>query len=479
MTSAFDESFDSFDTENPATWVVSDFAIQAGFIDTAWTPDNVIEGPGFVELELDTQNRLGKNFSGAEIKTDAFHHYGRYEVVMRPSGEEGALSAFFVYTGPPFGDPTSEIDFEFIGGDTTQVLLSYHTPEGFVSDFVDLGFDAALAEHAYAFEWGPDSIEWYADGNLLLSVEDPEIGTPDQPGQIHASIWTGANGFTGVPTFTTSTSAIFSEVSFDPRTAPIAMKDDVSTEIGQPIVIAVLANDSAPNGTLIPATLQIDDAPANGSVSLNQTTGEITYTPDPGFQGIETFSYIVSDGTETSNSGNVTVAVGIEVLEEFTLGPGDFVFVDDPFRGTNEPDYASGDTVEGGVRVVLGGGTLKGAVNDISGGWSTSFESGAGQSGTLTVRFRIQLTENLDDGEFGEVLVGIDGVEQSLLRLDAVDALQALDSGFVDMVVDLGALAAGTHTLTLGGYLNQRTRSNEVATIEFDSVDLRLSAPSP
>ena len=56
--SAFTESFDTFDTN---LWIVSDFAIGAGFIDTAWSPSNVIVNPGTVELELNSDNARGKN----------------------------------------------------------------------------------------------------------------------------------------------------------------------------------------------------------------------------------------------------------------------------------------------------------------------------------------------------------------------------------------------------------------------------------
>jgi hypothetical protein len=36
--------------------------------------------------------------------------------------------------------------------------------------------------------------------------------------------------------------------------------------------------------------------------------GTVTYTPDPGFSGVDTFTYTVSDGTTTA-TGTVTVTV--------------------------------------------------------------------------------------------------------------------------------------------------------------------------
>ncbi|MEL6679082.1 MAG: family 16 glycosylhydrolase, partial [Pseudomonadota bacterium] len=458
---------------------MSDFAIGAGFIDTAWSPSNVIVNPGTVELELNSDNARGKNYTGAEIKTNQEYHYGLYEVTMTPTGLDGALSSFFVYTGPPFGDPVSEIDIEFLGSSNRKVLLTLHTPEGSDGELIDLGFDAAAGEHTYAFDWGPDSVRWYVDGVLVREVVDADIGIPSEPGQIHMSIWTGANSFTGTPSGNFSTTAEYNSVSFTPRTAPVALNDRVDIDVGETVLVDVLANDSAMTGSLVASSVTIDTPPANGIVTVT-ASGQVEYTPNPGFRGVDTFSYTVSDGSELSNSGDVQMVVGVPILETFSVDAGVFGYADDAFRGTAEPGFADGVAADGVLRVALGGGSTKSTITDISGGWSADFTTQAGQSGTLALRYRLELTENLDAGEFAEVLIAVDGVEQSLLRIDATDSdTETLDSGFVDVVVDLGQLAPGNHTLTLGGYLNQRTRSNESATVEFDSVDLTLSAASP
>ncbi|MEL6523724.1 MAG: family 16 glycosylhydrolase, partial [Pseudomonadota bacterium] len=341
-------------------WRISDFAINADFIDTAWSASNVSVDPiatllddngqvidvGALELTLDTNDLSGKRFTGAEVDTDEFFGYGRYEVVMTPSGEQGVNSTFFMFTGAPFGDERSEIDFEFLGNDTTQVLLTYHSPEGSNGEFVDLGFDAAEGPNTYAFEWGPDSISWYANDVLLRTVEDPDIAIPDDPGRIFMSIWTGnSNVFTGVPNLSGgSTSATYYSVSFEGRTAPVALNDVVISQSGQPVTVETLANDSAPVGSLDASTVTIEGSgPQHGSVTINPTTGQIEYTPDAGFRGVDTFSYSVqSTEGETSNFGEISVATGFAVFEDFTNGAGGFVYSDDAFRGTAQPGFADG-----------------------------------------------------------------------------------------------------------------------------------------
>ena len=62
-------------------------------------------------------------------------------------------------------------------------------------------------------------------------------------------------------------------------------------------------------------TFQITTQPANGTLTVvNQTgdtTAQLTYTPNPGFSGTDTFAYTTTDDRDlTSNTATVTIAVG-------------------------------------------------------------------------------------------------------------------------------------------------------------------------
>ncbi|MEO1240142.1 MAG: family 16 glycosylhydrolase [Pseudomonadota bacterium] len=302
----FETQLEEFD---PEVWYVSDFANAGGWIDTAWSRDNFTFEPGTVTLELNGTDADGKRFTGAEFKTRRKFHYGRYEVRMTPSGETGALSSFFVYTGPYFDDPKSEIDFEFVGEDTTKVLLTYHTPDGSDGEFFDLGFDAAEGEHLYAFEWAPNSITWFVDDVEVRHVERGDIGLPPAPGQIYMSIWTGSSAFTGVADPDIKTTASYSSVRYIPRSAPVALADDVQVVGGEPITIDVLENDYSPTRRLDPSSITIVKQGEGGTVTVNGETAEVTVKPAPDFSGPLTFSYTVSDGTEVSNEAVVTINV--------------------------------------------------------------------------------------------------------------------------------------------------------------------------
>jgi hypothetical protein len=89
---------------------------------------------------------------------------------------------------------------------------------------------------------------------------------------------------------------------------PVAVNDSVTTGEGTPINIAVLANDSD-DGLLDAGSVTILDQPNDGDVVVNGD-GTVTYTPDDGFDGVDTFTYIVDDNLgESSNEATVSVTV--------------------------------------------------------------------------------------------------------------------------------------------------------------------------
>jgi VCBS repeat-containing protein len=68
----------------------------------------------------------------------------------------------------------------------------------------------------------------------------------------------------------------------------------------------VLANDSDPDQDPLTASLQVQ--PSSGAVTLN-SDGSFDYTPQAGFVGDDSFTYVASDGLQTSNPATVTITV--------------------------------------------------------------------------------------------------------------------------------------------------------------------------
>ena len=88
--------------------------------------------------------------------------------------------------------------------------------------------------------------------------------------------------------------------------APVANVDIASTLPSTPVTLNTLANDKAgnPNNTLVPSTVAVVDSPNNGTVTVNPTTGETTYTPNPGFIGVDTLEYTVCDDQSPAKCTN-------------------------------------------------------------------------------------------------------------------------------------------------------------------------------
>ncbi|MBW2255857.1 MAG: tandem-95 repeat protein [Deltaproteobacteria bacterium] len=90
----------------------------------------------------------------------------------------------------------------------------------------------------------------------------------------------------------------------DANQTPTAADVQASTTEDQPVVL--LLDGSNEDGDSLTYTVQAP--PAHGT--LGDIEGDsVTYTPDADFNGVDAFSYTVSDGTEESEPGDVTISI--------------------------------------------------------------------------------------------------------------------------------------------------------------------------
>ncbi|MFN3407789.1 MAG: sulfatase-like hydrolase/transferase [Limisphaerales bacterium] len=87
---------------------------------------------------------------------------------------------------------------------------------------------------------------------------------------------------------------------------PTAANDAAATPRNVPVTVNVLANDLPGSG---PGPLRVVNvgAPAAGSAATN-ASGQIVYTPNPGFLGEDSFSYTITDGLSNA-TGRVRIRV--------------------------------------------------------------------------------------------------------------------------------------------------------------------------
>ncbi len=125
--------------------------------------------------------------------------------------------------------------------------------------------------------------------------------------------FTPAAGFVGTATFgytisdgsATASANVTVTVTQPANGAPIANPDSATTDSSTSVTIAVLANDTDPDGNTL--SVVAVTVPAGGTARINPDK-TVTFTPAAGFVGTATFGYTVSDGAATA-SANVTVTV--------------------------------------------------------------------------------------------------------------------------------------------------------------------------
>ena len=97
---------------------------------------------------------------------------------------------------------------------------------------------------------------------------------------------------------------------------PIAATKSATTAAGTAVAVTLSATDVE----TCELAFSMASAPAHGTLSAssdvpcaagspNTDTAQVTYTPNPGFSGTDTFTYRASDGTATSAAATVTITV--------------------------------------------------------------------------------------------------------------------------------------------------------------------------
>jgi LPXTG-motif cell wall-anchored protein len=92
--------------------------------------------------------------------------------------------------------------------------------------------------------------------------------------------------------------------------APVAVNDTGASVAGAPVAIAVLTNDSDPDGD--PLSITGTSNPGHGTATV--IGNQITYTPAAGFVGTDTFTYTITDGQGHTATATVTVDVSEIIL---------------------------------------------------------------------------------------------------------------------------------------------------------------------
>lgn len=208
---------------------------------------------------------------------------------------ESAAALVTISVTPVNDAPVATGDsYAMVGGTTLTVAAP-----GVLGNDSDVDGDALTAVLAT----GP------ANGSLTLNADGSFSYTPN-------ALFSGQDSFTYTTfdgTAPSGAATVTIDVSAPPANeAPVANSDYATTTRGVAVDIDVLANDTDANGNIDPTTVTITSQPSRrgGSVSVNPTTGVVTFTPRNGFAGSTVFAYTVAD-TDGAVSNTTTVQVDV------------------------------------------------------------------------------------------------------------------------------------------------------------------------
>jgi hypothetical protein len=384
---------------------------------------------------------------------EAFHHIFRaeppqYQLPVPATGE------------PAIGDLGEEVEATSIFDGWGYAHL-YENGSGKLRRIDSFAIEEALDErYAFGFgdlsihEWAPDPTErlayssYYAGGFRVASFG------PDGIEEVGKFIDRGGNNFWGVEQYTTPDGErligasdrdfglyIFRYTGEGAAVAPECDDVAVSTAANTAVVVPLTCTDENDNVL----TLSIASGPASGTLgSINQTQGAVTYTPNAGFSGTDSFTFRASDGAADSAAATATITVGSTgggggsagACSNPMVGTGD----DDVLDGTSAGDLILGrrgadrifgrgarDCLDGeGGRDRLSGG---GAADEIDGGGGRDSATGGGGS------------DRIDGGNGDDRLSGdrgndrIDG-DRGDDRIDAVGGEDRVFGGSGDDRID-------------------------------------------
>lgn len=188
---------DRFVRFNSAIWTLRDDTFPGNL--TLFSPTNFEIVDSAARLTLREEAAVVRDYTSASLSSKEGYRYGRFAAELRPANVAGVITGLFLHRN----SPRQEIDIEFLGNDTTKLLVNvYYNPgyEGARMEYgyrgtpalIELGFDAADDFHRYEIDWTPTSIRWCVDGRLVcqrVQWNPTPIPLPDLPMQLHFNLW--------------------------------------------------------------------------------------------------------------------------------------------------------------------------------------------------------------------------------------------------------------------------------------------------
>jgi gliding motility-associated-like protein len=238
---------------------------------------------------------------------------------------------------PATGDITYTPNADFTGNDTLYYkVCDNNSPSLCTNAMQVITVEATGSENSTqaADDFNITTSDKSATGNVLTNDTDPEKNTqtvtpidstlPEGKMVINAD---GSYTFTPKPGFTgpvnvpykvcdngtpqaCTEATLYLLVSAPPTVnqPPVAVNDSATTNEDTPVVIDIKANDSDPDNTPQELSVTVLDSTNHGKLVVD-STGKVTYTPDPNFSGKDTLTYKLCDPLGKCDTAIVVITV--------------------------------------------------------------------------------------------------------------------------------------------------------------------------
>ncbi|ETS84013.1 hypothetical protein PFICI_05889 [Pestalotiopsis fici W106-1] len=183
-----------------ATGVQNDLVKDANL----WTNDDTDGDNVGLRLMVRSETVNGMIQGGQVATTAGDYFWGSYRASIKVTAVQGTCSAFFWY----FND-TQEIDLEFLSKDFSAsgshypVNLVLQSPRSRSAGYdasgtgtfinASLPFDPTADFHEYRFDFLAGRVLFYADGDLLATMDDSTGAVPKSSGNLILSHWSNGN----------------------------------------------------------------------------------------------------------------------------------------------------------------------------------------------------------------------------------------------------------------------------------------------
>lgn len=226
------------------------------------------------------------------------------------------------------------------------------------------------------------------------------------------------------------------------------------------VLAGVLADHSGPTETVALLADPSNPALDSGDAAVAPATDQRGIARPQG-PGVDLGAYELSPPVDP----------GPEILlaADFEGGSDGFVYADDTFGPWSNPDYADGAAQDGVLSVTLGG-IDDARVRNMSGGWREDITLEEVGAVSLSFRYNLTLSEAYEPHEEGQVLAALDGQLIGGGPIDTLTGADPVSTGWQEVTLELGELAAGTHTLTLGAFNTVKSAADEVTMLSLDDV---------